>query len=176
MRGLRGARLKLILHRALIIALILRLAIPFTPAQAETLLRATQTIWLAAARAYAGAHANRSINISPVKPRGNHFSGAAQTNQVTELNICPRQLIMFVGERYILTPIALDSSKQVVNRAAMSWSSLAPGIAAVSSFGQVEAQAVGNTTIVIQSGSATLEIPIEVRSGMRPTGSDQDAD
>jgi RHS repeat-associated protein len=175
MRDLRSVQLKLILHRALIIALILRLAMPLTPTEAESLIRAAHKIW-PAAREYAGVPAIRSINISPVKPRGNPFSIAAQTNQVTELKVCPRQLIMFVDERYTLTPIALDSSQQVVHGAAMSWSSLATNIADVSSFGEVEAKAVGNTTIVIQSGAATLDIPIEVQSGMRPTGSNQEAD
>jgi RHS repeat-associated protein len=172
------ARLKPVLRRALVIAVIVSLAAPLSPAQAEGLVLAAQTAWREVS-AYAGV-AKRSVKIAsgarPVKP----ISVASQTEQVNELQVCPRSLVMFVDERYTLTPVALaiapDDSRQVVHGAAMSWSSLNDGVAEVSSFGQVKAKGEGTTSVVVQSGSVTKQIPIEVRRGTRPTSSNQDAD
>ena len=83
---------------------------------------------------------------------------------------------MFVGERYTLTPVALNGSQQVVHGVGMSWSSPNAAVASVSSFGQVEAVAVGTTAVEVQCGAASKLITVEVRSGMRPTGSNQQAD
>ena len=115
------------------------------------------------------------------RPAGKVVSAAAQAEQVDELQVCPRQLVMFVGERYTLTPIALDvnpgdGSKKVVHGVGMSWSSPVVSVARVSSFGQVEAMGVGSTAVEVQCGGASKLIPVEVRSGMRPTGSNQEAD
>jgi RHS repeat-associated protein len=169
------ARLKPALHRALVIVLIVRLAAPLTPAEAEGLALAAQTAWREVS-AYTSAAMERPVKMvsgaRPVKV----LSMAAQSEQVVELQVCPRQLVMFVGEHYTLTPVALDGSQQVVHGVGMSWSSLNSDVAAVSSFGQVEALAVGTTSVEVQSGNATKQIPVEVRSGARPTGSNQEAD
>jgi RHS repeat-associated protein len=174
-RGSGAARLMPLLRRALVIALIVRLAAPGAPAEADGLVRAAQTAWREA-RAYIGAVANRSASMTTVRRSGMVASAAAQAQQVEELQVCPRQLVMFVGERYTLTPIALDGSQQVVHGAGMSWSSLNTGVAGVSSFGQVEALAVGNTSVEVQSGAVTKQITVEVRGGPRPTGTNQQAD
>ena len=169
------ARLKPVLRRALIIALIVRLAAPLSPAEAAGLVRAAQTAWREA-RAYIGAVANRPVGMTAVRRSGMVASAAAQAQQVAELQVCPRQLVMFVGERYTLTPIALNGSQQVVHGVGMSWSSHNSSVAGVSSFGQVEAVAVGTTDVEVQCGGASKLITVEVRSGMRPTGSNQQAD
>ena len=171
-------RLKPVLRHALVIALVVRLAAPLTPAEAEGLVRAAQTTWREARAyaAYVGATVKRSIKMPSGRRLAKVVSAASQAEQVTDLQVCPRQLIMFVGERYTLTPVALNSNQKVVHGVGMRWSSLAAAIANVSSFGQVEAVAVGNTVVEVQCGNATKEIPIEVRSGMRPTGSNQEAD
>ena len=127
-----------------------------------------------------GGALDRFVKALSARP-GMVASAAAQAEQVDELQVCPRQLVMFVGERYTLTPIALDvdpgdSSKKVVHGVGMSWSSPGISVARVSSFGQVEAMSVGNTTVVVQCGSVSKEIPVEVRIGSRPTGSNQQAD
>jgi RHS repeat-associated protein len=169
------ARLKPALHRALIIALIVRLAAPLTPAEAEGLALAAQTAWQKV-NAYTSAAVERPVKIvsgaRPVKA----ISMASQAEHVAELQVCPRQLVMFVGERYTLTPVALDGSQQVVHGVGMSWSSLNSAVAAVSSFGQVEAVAEGTTSVEVQSGGVNKLIQVEVRSGTRPTGSNQEAD
>ena len=172
------ARLKPVLRSALIIALIVRLAAPGAPAEAAGLIRAAQTA-LREARAYVGAIANRPVSMATVRRSGMVASAAAQAEQVDELQVCPRQLVMFVGERYTLTPVALDvnpvdGSKKVVHGVGMSWSSPGASVAKVSSFGQVEAMGVGNTAVEVQCGSLSKQIPIEVRSGTRPTGSNQE--
>jgi RHS repeat-associated protein len=174
------ARLKPILRRALTIALIVRLAAPLTTAETAGLVRAAQTAWREA-RAYVGAIANRPFNMAPVRRSGMVASAAAQAEQVDELQVCPKRLVMFVGERYTLTPVALavnplDGSKKVVHGAGMSWSSLSNDVAEVSSFGQVEAMAVGTTDVVVQCGAASKHIPVEVRSGRRDVSSNQQAD
>jgi RHS repeat-associated protein len=176
------ARLKPILRRALAIALIVRLATPLTPAEADGLIRAAQATWRtmsAAANRY-GASSNgdtfdRIIKALGTWP-GNAVSAAAQSEQVAELQVCPIQHVMFVDECYTFTPVALDSNQKVVHGAAMSWSSQDPSVASVSSFGEVEAVGVGTTTVTVQSGNVTKLITIEVRTGTRPTGSNQQAD
>ena len=174
------ARLKPVLRSALIIALIVRLAAPGAQAEAAGLIRAAQTAWREA-RAYTSAIVNRPISMATVRRSGMVASAAAQAEQVDELQVCPRQLVMFVGERYTLTPVALDvnpvdGSKKVVHGVGMSWSSPGASVAKVSSFGQVEAMGVGNTAVEVECGSVSKLIPVEVRSGTRPTGSNQEAD
>jgi RHS repeat-associated protein len=181
------ARLKPILRRALAVVLIVRLAAPLTPAEADGLIRAAQTTWRAMS-AYTSAAANRhgarsgsdllnhAIEMALGRPAGKVVSAAAQAEQVTVLQVCPTQHVMFVGECYTFTPVALNGSQQVVHGAGMSWSSLNGAVATVSSFGEVEAVGVGTTTVTVQSGNVTRQITIEVRSGTRPTGSNQQAD
>src|SRR6266498_1645948 len=176
------ARLKPILRRALSIAMIVILATPLSPTQADGLARAARATWrtmsAAANRYVAGSNGDtfdRLIKFLGKRP-GKAVSAAAQAEEVTVLQVCPTQHVMFVGECYTFTPVALDSSNKLVHGAAMSWSSLTPAVATVSSFGEVEAVAVGNTTVTVQSGSVSTPIQIEVRSGRRPTGSNQQAD
>jgi len=176
------ARLKPILRRALAIAMIVILATPLGPAQADGLARAARATWRtmsAAANRYGagsdGGAFDRLIKALGKRP-GKVVSAAAQAAQVASLQVCPTQHVMFVGECYTFTPVAFDSSNKVVHGAGMSWSSLTPAVATVSSFGEVEAVAVGTTTVTVQSGSASKPITIEVRSGTRPTGSNQQAD
>jgi RHS repeat-associated protein len=177
-RGSVVARLKPVLRRALVIALVVRLAAPLTPAEAEGLVRAAQTTWREARAyaAYVGATVKRSIKMPSGRRLAKVVSAASQAEQVTDLQVCPRQLVMFVGERYTLTPVALNSNQKVVHGVGMRWTSFGANIADVSSFGQVEAMAVGNTAVEVQCGNASKQIPIEVRIGMRPTGSNQEAD
>ncbi len=186
-RSLGVARLKPVLRRALVIALIVRLAAPGAPVEAAGLVRAAQATWRevsdytsAIANRYGTGSGsdllNRLINMAPGRRPGKVVSAAAQAQQVTNLQVCPTHHVMFVGERYTFTPVALDSANKVVHGAGMSLSSLTPAVATVSSFGEVEAVAVGTTTVTVQSGSASKQITIEVRSGTRPTGSNQQAD
>jgi RHS repeat-associated protein len=180
-------QLKLTIRRALVIAIIVRLAAPLTPAQADGLVRAAQMTWREA-RAYTSATVNRYatgsgsdlldrlISMASGRRPGKVISMASQAEQVAELQVCPTHHVMFVGERYTFTPVALDSANKVVHGAGMGWSSLNPAVATVSSFGEVKAVAVGTTTVTVQSGSASKQITIEVRSGTRPTGSNQQAD
>jgi RHS repeat-associated protein len=186
-RNLGLGRLKPALRRAMAIALVVRLAAPLTPVEADGLIRAAQTTWRAMS-AYTNAAANlysagsgsgllnHAIEMALGRPAGKVVSAAPQAEEVTHLQVCPSQHVMFVGERYTFTPVALDSSNKVVHGASMSWSSLTLAVATVSSFGQVEAVAVGNTTVTVQSGSVSTDIQIEVRGGTRPTGSNQQAD
>jgi len=180
--GLGLGRLKPVLRRALAIAMIVILATPLGPAQADGLGRAARATWRtmsAAANRY-GASSDSDTFDRLIKALGKRpgkvVSAAAQAEQVTVLQVCPTQHIMFVGECYTFTPVALDSSNKVVHGAAMSWSSLTPAVATVSSFGEVEAVAVGTTTVTVQSGSVSTQIQIEVQGGTRPKGSNQQAD
>src|SRR6266540_3235536 len=176
------ARLKPILRRALAIAMFVILATPLSPTQADGLARAARATWRtmsAAANRYGassdGGTFDRLIKALGKRP-GKAVSAAAQAQQVTNLQVCPTQHVMFVGECYTFTPVALDSSNKVVHGAAMSWSSPNTSVAEVSSFGEVEAVGVGTTTVTVRSGSVSKLIQIEVRSGTRPTGSNQQAD
>jgi RHS repeat-associated protein len=183
-------RLKPILRRALAVALIVRLAAPLTPAEADGLIRAAQATWRAMS-AYTSAAANwygassdsvtfdRLIKALGKRP-GKPVSAAAQAEQVARLQVCPTQHVMFVGECYTFTPIALAGNDtdgwHVVHGAGMSWIKPEDNIAKVSSFGEVEAVGVGTTTVTVQSGGVSKQITIQVLSGTRPTGSNQQAD
>src|SRR5262245_1795537 len=185
-RGMGLGRLKPVLRRALAIAMIVILATPLGPAQADGLARAAQATWrtMSAAANRHGASSDggtfdrliKALGKRPSKP----VSAAAQAEQVTKLQVCPTQHVMFVGECYTFTPIALAGNDtdgwHVVHGAGMSWSKPEDNIAEVSSFGEVEAKEVGYTTVTVQSGSVYKQITIEVRIGTRPTGSNQQAD
>src|SRR6266540_3444959 len=179
-------RLKPVVHSAVAIAMIVILATPLSPTQADGLIRAAQTTWrtMSAAAKRHGASSDsgtfdRLIEALGKRP-GKVVSAAAQAEQVAQLQICPTQHVMFVGECYTFTPIALAGNDadgwHVVHGAGMSWSKPEDNIAKVSSFGEVEAEGVGTTTVTVQSGSASKQITIEVRIGTRPTGSNQQAD
>jgi len=185
-RGLGLGRLKPVVHRAVAIAMIVILATPLSPTQADGLIRAAQTTWrtMSAAAKRHGASSDsgtfdRLIEALGKRP-GKVVSAAAQAEQVAQLQVCPTQHVMFVGECYTFTPIALAGNDadgwHVVHGAGMSWSKPEDNIAKVSSFGEVEAEGVGTTTVTVQSGSASKQITIEVRIGTRPTGSNQQAD
>jgi hypothetical protein len=63
------ARLKPVLRRALIIAVVVRWTLPLTPAQADGFVRDAQTAWREA-RAYVGAIANHYVNLAPGRRSG----------------------------------------------------------------------------------------------------------
>jgi RHS repeat-associated protein len=182
LRGLGLGRLKPVLRRALALAMIVILATPPGPAQADGLARAARATWRtmsAAANRYGASRYSdtfdRLIKALGKRP-GKVVSAAAQAERVTVLQVCPTQHVMFVGECYTFTPVALDSSNKVVHGAAMSWISPNIAVAEVSSFGEVEAVGVGTTDVEVQCGAATKRITIKVQSGTRPTGSNQQAD
>jgi len=174
-RGSGLARLKPLLRRALVVALIVRLAAPLTPAEAEVLGGAVKETWREMS-AYAKAMVSRSTTGGTShhhargeagKPPTRVAFASMQSQNVASLQVSPTQLNMYVGENYTLSPVPLDSGGNVVQGTGMQWSSANTAIATVNSFGQVRAVAAGNTSVQAQSGNATVQVPVQVLSGAR---------
>lgn len=71
-----------------------------------------------------------------VKPRQIQ-SASEREAQVTRLRLCPRRLLMYVGEEFALSPLPLDSKGAPVHGVVFSWASGDPQIATVASDGTV---------------------------------------
>jgi len=70
----------------------------------------------------------------------------------------------------------LDGNKEVVNGAALQWSTNEPSVATVSSWGEVEAIAPGHTVATVQAGTGRATVAVEVRQGARPVQRDLEWD
>lgn len=102
------------------------------------------------------------------------FKGPSErATQVKHLRLCPRQLLLYVGEAFTLVPLPLDRNKEVVHGAALIWETKDPDLAGVSSWGEVSAIAPGHTQVTVQAGTSKAHVNVEVRPGVRPRLTDR---
>jgi hypothetical protein len=88
--------------------------------------------------------------------------------RVTQINLCPRQLLMYVGEEYTLSPLPLDSSRNPVHGVVFSWESNNPKIAEVASNGSLTANSRGECVVTAMVGRTRAKVRVEVRDGSKP--------
>jgi RHS repeat-associated protein len=146
-------------------------------------------ISLAQAKAV-GEHARRAINsacsilnhattFSNTKGRGLGSQSAGPADraaQVKLLVLCPRRLVLYVGEAFTLVPLPLDATGQAVQGVALSWQTADTGVATVSSWGEVSAVAPGLTVVTAQAGTGLTTVSVKVLQGTRPHQTDADWD
>ncbi|MEK6289714.1 MAG: hypothetical protein AABO57_28695, partial [Acidobacteriota bacterium] len=102
------------------------------------------------------------------------FKGPSdRATEVKHLRLCPRKLLLYVGEAFTLVPLPLDRNKEVVHGAALIWETKDPNLASVSSWGEVSASAPGHTQVAVNAGTTKAHVNVEVRAGLRPRLSDR---
>jgi len=160
--------------RFLVIFIIASLAVTLSPVRAE--------VAGVYARQAMGELLALSKEINHRAVRGQDFSAekvddpSRNADRVTRFRLCPRRLVLYVGEGYTLVPLPLDGNKEVVNGAALQWSTNEPSVATVSSWGEVEAIAPGHTVATVQAGTGRATVAVEVRQGARPVQRDLEWD
>jgi len=87
----------------------------------------------------------KSIDIR-VKPQQIQ-SASEREAKVTRLRLCPRRLLMYVGEEFPLSPLPLDTKGAPVHGVVFSWASGDPHIATVASEGTVAAVKSGQCVV-----------------------------
>lgn len=143
----------------------------------------------------AGEHARRLVDsaigllgesaspsVVSSKNRGQDFSAervedpSDRAARVAHIRLCPRRVLLYVGEEFTLAPLALDQDRQPVHGVAMSWDSSDRAVATVTSAGEVTAVAAGRAMLTVHTGVKRAQAIIEVREGVRPVLSDAESD
>jgi hypothetical protein len=99
-----------------------------------------------------------------------------RAGRIMHIRLCPKRLLLYVGEEFTLSPLALDHDKQPVHGARMSWESSEPAFATVTSAGEVTALAAGRAMLTVHAGVKRAQAMVEVRDGVRPVLSDTESD
>lgn len=161
--------------RFLVAFLILAIAFPFSPAQAELLAdKAPES--LRDAISFLDGLDSMLAKSSDVA-RTQRFEDPSQKAQkVVSLKLCPLRLILFVEESFTLVPLALDNKGEAVNGVAVKWVSSNPQVATVTSFGEVRAITVGQAAITVEAGAARKIVMVKVQEGRRVTQNDTEYD
>jgi RHS repeat-associated protein len=156
-----------LVKNVLAMLLVILLVGQFVPAQAEILGEQARKLYDASIKPLFVASESAMNPRRLVAPQSipTPLENAAK---VSSIRLCPRQLKMYVGEFFNLVPLALDSTQKAVHAAQKSWSSSAPGVAAVDLTGEVEAKSAGTATLTLTIGSKTATVSVQVLSGGRP--------
>jgi RHS repeat-associated protein len=98
------------------------------------------------------------------------------TARVTHLELCPKRLLLYVGETYTLVPVAYGQSNEPVSGANFVWTADDATVADVTSWGEVNAIAPGKAHVWVQVGHTRTKVSVDVREGARPVQSDAEYD
>ena len=164
----RTSRSSRVISRFLAALVIALMIIPLSPAQAEA----------------AGKQARQSLkstyrylkdltvmpskeSLRPNKPQAVEDS-SQRAARVTRVQICPRRLLLYVGEEYTLSPLPLDDQGEPVHGVVYSWETSDVTVAEVASNGTITALKNGLCFITASVGQRKERVLIEVREGRKP--------
>jgi YD repeat-containing protein len=102
-----------------------------------------------------------------VKPR-QADTAAQREARVSHVRLCPRRLLLYIGEQFTLVPLPLDQNKEVVQGIAFEWESSDSTTADVASDGSVTALKSGRCSVTASVGNKKDKVNVEVRDGRRP--------
>ncbi len=165
--------------RLLIVFMICLIVAPMSPVQAEAA-GENARLFVDSAIGLLGKATIPSM-ASSVR-RGQDFSAerveepSDREGLVQHIRLCPRRVLLYVGEEFTLSPLALDHDRQPVHGVRMSWESNDPEVATVTSAGEVAAVAAGRAMLTVQTGVKRAQAMVEVREGVRPVLSDTESD
>ena len=126
----------------------------------------TQVTWTLGANA---GVARLTAQVGGVNPAG--FSATAQPGALSVIVALPDTLGIGVGDTVSLTSTARDQFGNDVNGTALTYVSVTPTVASVSTTGLVTALAIGTTRIVITGGAKADTVPVTVgAAGSSPCG------
>ena len=152
--------------RALIIFVVITMLIPFSPDQAKVFAEDARNVTGPAFELI------EKIVASPIKNRviapASQETSIQRALSVTRVRLCPRRLLMYVGEEFVLSPLPLDSSGNPVHGVAFSWGSSDGTIVTVGSDGVVAALKSGRCVVTASVGNKSDLVNVEVREGDRP--------
>ncbi len=89
-------------------------------------------------------------------------------SRVTHVRLCPRRLLLYVGEQFTLVPLPLDAKKEVVHGVGFAWQSTDSTVADAASDGSITALKSGSCTVTASVGNKKDKVSIDVRDGRRP--------
>lgn len=98
------------------------------------------------------------------------FDAFAEPGEPNEIVISPSTLTLTTDEGGQLSAEVRDDFGNLVPNTPVSWTSMDPGIASISSSGYVTAQNVGNATVGASSGQLEGWSLVKVEAGAPPTG------
>jgi len=142
------------------------MAFPLSPSQAEGIGTLTR-------RALDSATGLLPMTKSPgrsdarIKPKQIENPGQREA-QVARVRLCPRRLLMYVGEEFRISPLPLDNSGAPVHGVVFSWVSSDNGVATVASDGNVAAARSGQCLVTASLAQKQARVRVEVRDGTRP--------
>lgn len=146
--------------RGFSLLLIFAIFLQLTPAQAELLGETARKLF---------------ESTTPISFTHRNAKAIERTKDMTELaalvssvRLCPRKLLMYVGEDYTLVPLPLDRFGNPVHGLVFSWSSSETRIATIKSNGSVVAAAAGKCVVTASLVSKRDDVLVEVREGERP--------
>jgi hypothetical protein len=79
------------------------------------------------------------------------------------IEVKPSEVAVDTGEVRSLGARVLDRRGKTIEDAAISWSIVGPKFAEVDDRGTISGIAPGNTTLIVRSAGAAIELPVEVR-------------
>ncbi len=92
----------------------------------------------------------RFRSATPPQPQDTPQQRAAQ---VSSVQLCPRQLKLYVEETFAFVPVGMDNTQKIVHGVSLSWQSSAPGTVSVQSTGEVTAVSPGTATVTVTIGT-----------------------
>ncbi|HEX5734532.1 MAG TPA: RHS repeat-associated core domain-containing protein [Blastocatellia bacterium] len=106
-------------------------------------------------------------NLTPVKPQAVEES-SQRAARVTRVQLCPRRLLLYVGEEYALSPLPLDEHGEPVHGVIYTWETSDVTVADVASNGIVTAVKSGQCFITASVGNRREKVLVQVREGQKP--------
>jgi RHS repeat-associated protein len=101
-------------------------------------------------------------------PPQNIETPAQAATRVSSIRLCPRQLKLYEGEIFPLSPEPLDNTQKTVHSTQKTWQSSAPSVADIDTTGELKAKGPGNATVTLTIGNATATVAVQVLPGFRP--------
>lgn len=148
------------------------IAFPFSPSQAQVAGPQAKLALKAIISLLPKASKSGKPTVSAAQPQT--FEGPEQRAlRVRRLRLCPRRLLLYVGETFTLVPQPLDHRNEIVQGASFIFQAMDPRLATVSSWGEASAVGPGHTLVVVTAGTAKASVGVEVRAGKRPSLADR---
>jgi RHS repeat-associated protein len=154
--------------RALAALLIGAMTLPLSPTQADSVGQQVNQALKSTVEVLAGL-AKGSGNNSAYKRSQSSDQTSERAERVVYVSLCPRRLLLYVGEQYTLSPLPLDTEREPVHGVSFSWESSNKSVAEVASNGTVTALASGHCLVTARVANKQDKVRVEVREGQRPS-------
>ena len=163
----RAKRMNRVKRAVIAAILVATMAVPFSPAEADV---NGNHIWQWLDSAIdllrKGTKPAKRIDTS-VKLRVAEGDDQREA-RVARISLCPRHLLMYIGEQHSLSPLPLATSGEPVHGVVFSYESSSALIAHVATDGSLTALKPGDCFVTASVGQRSAKVNVEVRDGVRP--------